>query len=387
MSAYIDYYNEKGIIPVQQEVNERHFRRRTHLYKELGCPPLTFKGKSILEIGAGTGDNAIVTSSFEPSCYTFWDGSLPGTEAVKEKIGSGKIKNATAEIMNVFSEEFESDKRVFEIVICEGASAQDNPEYFYQRVLSKINSNKGIGILTTASHLSSLPELLRKIWFLSLRDKSCSEARDIAAKIFSKHLAWLKGASRSAEDWVEDSILHPWPPKYSIDIKEILALCNEEYGGRLEFLGSSSPRFFNDFQWYKECENEGISFNQKVMKKWDTCKICVLDKRLSTNDFIKLGANLGTLVDDLETLSNEIAAQIANIYKPDMGDQLIGDIGYLTQKLEAILCDRPGLECTHESIKDFNEAMPRIIEGELLIPLQSFEQWWGRGQQYLALSY
>ena len=94
MSAFIDYYNDKGIIPVKQTINERHFRRRAHLYKELGCPPLCFRDKDLLEIGAGTGDNSVVTSSFGPLSYTFWDASKEGLNAVSEKAQKGLVKDA-----------------------------------------------------------------------------------------------------------------------------------------------------------------------------------------------------------------------------------------------------------------------------------------------------
>mgnify|MGYP001367181523 CR=1 FL=1 len=284
MPAFTDYYNKHGIIPVSQEINERHFRRRSHLYKELGCPPTSFLNNRILEIGAGTGDNSVVTSSFGPQSYTFWDGSTEAFKAINQKIEQGIIKNASVELVNVFSSEFTEDNRTFDVVICEGASAQDEPKEFYKRVLSKINRNHGIGIITTSTTLSSLPELLRKIWYIPLAGMEFENGSKTAAEIFKNHLAWLKGVSRPAIDWVNDSIMQPSPANFSIDISEILEMCNEEFEGRMEFLGSSSPRFFSDYTWYKQCSKNGIDFNKFVSEEWSRCKICLIDSRLSKQD-------------------------------------------------------------------------------------------------------
>ena len=54
------------------------------------------------------------------------------------------------------------------------------------------------------------------------KGKPFKEASALAQSVFQKHLKTLKGVSRSAEDWVNDTILHPWPGSFSIDIEEIL---------------------------------------------------------------------------------------------------------------------------------------------------------------------
>lgn len=44
---YLDYYGEKNIIPVRQDLSDldRHFRRRAALYRSLGLVPAWLKGK------------------------------------------------------------------------------------------------------------------------------------------------------------------------------------------------------------------------------------------------------------------------------------------------------------------------------------------------------
>ena len=106
MKSYIDFYEENKIIPVNQQITEGHFKRRTHLYRQLGCPPLAFTGASVLEIGAGTGDNAVVTSSFKPSSYELWDGnsnSINERQSRTKKINKEVIKPNKSENLNELS--------------------------------------------------------------------------------------------------------------------------------------------------------------------------------------------------------------------------------------------------------------------------------------------
>lgn len=74
---YIDFYESHKIIPVNQDTTDfqKHIKRRNALYYQLGLIPGLINGKSVIEFGPGTGDNAMHTSSLSPARYVLVDGN------------------------------------------------------------------------------------------------------------------------------------------------------------------------------------------------------------------------------------------------------------------------------------------------------------------------
>ena len=86
---YLDYYISNKIIPVRQDISqlESHLKRRSVLYHHLSIPPAAVRSQRVLEIGPGTGDNAIHTASLSPKAYVLVDGnpySIAATRIVPE---------------------------------------------------------------------------------------------------------------------------------------------------------------------------------------------------------------------------------------------------------------------------------------------------------------
>jgi ubiquinone/menaquinone biosynthesis C-methylase UbiE len=76
-NSFVAFYDEQGIVPVRQiDVGtNQHIARRRRLYQTLGVPLEMIHNKNVLEVGAGTGDNATVNLMFKPKMYTFLDSS------------------------------------------------------------------------------------------------------------------------------------------------------------------------------------------------------------------------------------------------------------------------------------------------------------------------
>lgn len=74
--AFVDYYNEHNISPVSQDISDikKHFERREALFRHCGIPPTLVSGKTVLEVGPGTGQNAIFTNSLKPKKFVLVDG-------------------------------------------------------------------------------------------------------------------------------------------------------------------------------------------------------------------------------------------------------------------------------------------------------------------------
>ena len=165
--SYIDYYEGKKIIPVGQTFNNIHRERRLALYKMLAITPLTFKNANVLEIGPGTGDNARVISELNPSKLSLLDGSLPSIEALKSKENK---KEFSCPIEIIYSDLYKyKTKEKFDIVICEGCSAQENPLEFFNLIFNIPTNNYAIYSLSTGDYFSVLPELLRMHWFALIK--------------------------------------------------------------------------------------------------------------------------------------------------------------------------------------------------------------------------
>ena len=83
--AFLDYYEEYKIIPVNQNITDikKHFRRRNALYRILGIPRGFVKDKSVIEFGPGPGDMALHTQSLEPKIYYLVDGNSTSIKAIE----------------------------------------------------------------------------------------------------------------------------------------------------------------------------------------------------------------------------------------------------------------------------------------------------------------
>src|SRR5437016_651290 len=85
---YIDFYESKKIIPVHQDTTdiEKHLQRRNALYYQLSLIPGWMTGRSVIEFGPGTGDNAIHTSSLSLSRYVLVDGNSESIKEVNQRV-------------------------------------------------------------------------------------------------------------------------------------------------------------------------------------------------------------------------------------------------------------------------------------------------------------
>ena len=86
VKGYLDFYEKHNVIPVNQALTPEHALRRAHLYREIGCPPNAFKNSKVLEVGPGTGDNAVITSEFGPKEFWLIDGNSASCTELNKKI-------------------------------------------------------------------------------------------------------------------------------------------------------------------------------------------------------------------------------------------------------------------------------------------------------------
>jgi ubiquinone/menaquinone biosynthesis C-methylase UbiE len=79
-ASHLAFYKAHGISPVRQDISdwERHRQRRSALYRQLGILPSYLRGRSVLEVGPGSGHNALHTAGLEPSRFVLVEGNPTG---------------------------------------------------------------------------------------------------------------------------------------------------------------------------------------------------------------------------------------------------------------------------------------------------------------------
>ena len=374
-NQFLDYYEKHNISPVSQDISnlEKHFERRNALYRQCGIPSLLIKGNSVLEIGPGTGHNALFTNSMKPAKYVLIDGNQKSIDETNNLLSTYFEDTNNCEIIKCNFDDFKSDI-LFDIVICQGTiPGQNNPHEFLKK-LSKFVKPSGILLITCVDHVSVLSETLRKIaakLILGEQNLAESEKLDILRPFFSNSLKSLKGMSRPIDDWLYDNILQPIVGKL-FSIEDAINSLENDFEAY-----STSPSFHIDWRWYKDIHGLEKNHNQLMIKDYQKNLHNFLDYRytfdpLSSKDAIELERICKAIFDISITMQNgkiqkELTLELKN---------LLEDLSTLTSVFS---------KETTESVLQFTQAVNDYSKGKpfpLELPL--FDPWFGRGQQYIS---
>ena len=383
--SYLDYYESRNIIPVSQSFNNTHRERRLALYKMLSITPLTFNNSNVLEIGPGTGDNARVISELNPRKITLLDGSLPAIEELRRKENKKEFYCPTEIIYSDLYQFKTKDK--FDIIICEGCSAQSNPREFYNLIFNIPTNNYAIYSLSTADYFSVLPELLRMHWFALIKDiDSFEDQIKLGVNLFEMDFKCLSSSSRSCSDWVKDNILHPRPLNWSFSIANLLDFIIDSKDN-LSYL-SSSPIFLTNWDWYKSQLYSSNENNLKAINLWNYLCIYTIDYRIPFE-----------LVNDYKTITKEdlnilnknflnISKNTTDIYNDLDQKEIVNKISSTIENLKESKMILEKFTQFNKTVKSMNDAISDLKNlklGKTVREKNEFSYWWGRGQQYISL--
>lgn len=250
----LDFYRAHGVSPVKQDIGDlqAHFARRAHLYRSLGLWPNSIQGKSVLEVGPGSGQNALYTLSLNPRRYVLVEPNEKGRGELE-----ATLRGRAVEINRSPIEDYASDEQ-FDVVICEGVLGLSGKSS--QEILNGIVplvACGGVLVVTCIDAISDHSEVLRRALAQRYinRKAPIREQVETLKPIFAPHLATLKGMTRSVEDWIIDNILNPASIGPTFSIPDALTALE----GRFEVLGCN-PRFLMDWRWYKEAEQGNAAF-------------------------------------------------------------------------------------------------------------------------------
>ena len=375
--AFIDYYNDKMIIPVTQDINDNDFIfKRNSLYKLLGIPLQSLNKRNILELGPGGGFNATAITNYEPSSYVFVDAAKASLIELHRKAQSGLFGSVNVEIIN--SNIFDYyDARTFDLVIIEGVIPGQTKPYEMLKHASSFVSKNGNIVTTTTTASSLLADVCRRIYRPLILNQSPSfeEQVSLAVKVFDSHLRKLGTITRPPRDWVLDNILHKWE-KNACVIFTMLDTSNT-LGSAFDFYGSS-PRFLIDDRFYKKIGRSASTSNDLLNQQFGRLTLALLDYRISFLDIICINQS-----KDIENLCTELFNLHIEIIDTNCYNKL-DDFIYCMKLIRKILTEVS--VTTALSIDDFIINFPKIVDTNIFTDLVEFSKWWGRGQQYTSFT-
>jgi SAM-dependent methyltransferase len=365
---YLDFYKEYGPQLVSRELGDRHhfFRQREALLLTLGIPPTAVKGGSVLEFGPGTGHNSLYTDSLAPARYLLVDGSPEILSASEARLSSSPFAPVEREFVVSLFDEFQTEER-FDLVIAEACIPnQVDPAGLLLKMCEFVRPG-GLMLFTTVSGASWLSEIVRRLIKIEISDDflSSEELLSILEKKLVHHFSSLGAMARSPREWMLDNLFQPLFEGKLFSLSSALEALPPEF-----VVTGTSPRFLQDWRWYKEIESSG-GRNQLID--------CYLSNVIN---FVDRGTvNLPHRIDtgrEIESLSEKVWIDIRRV---ELGEKDAEQMVYFglskLAKIFSALSPTTGLA--------LNEALKWIKEGLPDRTLEYFPSWWGRGQQHIGV--
>jgi len=265
---HLDYYLEHEISPVRQNIDNlnQHLQRRGSLYNSIGIPKILIEGKSVLEVGPGSGHNSLYVSSCNPMSYDFLEPNEMAWGHIEELYSetSKKINLVQPRIIKKKLEDFDEYEK-YDVVICEGWLGVNENERGLMQKLGGLVKSKGLLVVTLSSPIGYFSNIIRRIlsWNIVNKNKSLSENTNELIHAFGSHLNTMKDMSRFPEDWVQDTLLSP-----SIyTLSPTPAMFIEDVGDSFSIYGSY-PKINSDWRWYKSLYGSERRFNEIFLEAY-----------------------------------------------------------------------------------------------------------------------
>lgn len=375
-SSHLSFYGDNQISPVRQDIDDfaAHTRRRDALYRHLGILPAFIRGRSVVEVGPGSGHNSLHTASLAPSRYVLVEGNRRGIMDINALFAEAGGLPSWVEIVASSIECFETDEQ-FDFVFCEGLlSGVPNPEEVLDR-LSALTKEGGVMTVTCVDHLSHFSETVRRALAQRLVSPDDELGDKVAAilRMYAPHLELLQGMSRRHDDWVIDNLIHPGSIIPIINIPELVVVLAE----RFDFY-SSSPRFISDWRWYKSIVSADAGFNNGAIEQYWAQAHNLLD-----HEFILPPRAItdNQRLYDLCTTARTALQQFELTRNSSF-------IGTFVEILREITADVSGFnELAAEGLSEAAALLVKEkIDPQMVAQAKKFARLFGRGQQYISFS-
>lgn len=369
--AFLDFYDELNSVPVNQNDagSILHFTQRKALFLSLGISPLTIENRELLEIGPGSGDNALHLASWSPKSISFIDGANAAVSNIQKRIEQGDYGSNASVIQEDAS--LYTFPQQFDFVLCEGLiPGQNNPAKFLGNVLSAVKP-KGICVFTTVNSVSYLAEICRRTLLPLFKKKLIDddELLKYLVSFFEEDLNNLSGMSRNHKDWVLDNIIHTWTGKGLFSLGEAI---NSLPSG-FNILGCS-PNFLQDWRWYKESHTGNKNIMLQSYVNWSPY---LIDYRVSPKVAFEEDES-----KELLMLCDQ-AMKIHDLYRVSCLENDLDSFIEVLSSIEILISKN--IPETSLAIQNYIAAIPLLKNGKFDCDLSLFRKWFGRGQQYLSV--
>lgn len=369
MKPFTSFYDSIGFAPTRQALShaETHHERRSGLYRSLGIPGGAIRGAHVLEFGPGSGENCEAVLLHGPSRYTLVDGSTAVLNGVRERLSGVEGVSLSYALSDI---EHYSDDDEYDLVICEGVlPLQRDPKAMASHIL-RFARPGGVVVMTCFDSASGFSEVCRR--FIARKEfGELAYSPELVGRLtefFAPDLGFLPGMSRRPEDWVIDTLINPWVGEF-FSIRDALDVAR----GRAVFLGSS-PRFFQDWRWYKDPSHLDHDGSLGLIDAWlARHSYMFLDTRIMQTQSIeeeRLAA--------LPALTTRVAERIKRHIGGDEDYaplEFARDVGAIADVVVGISAD------THASLQGLIAWAESGRSGKL----EPFRSMWGRAQQFISL--
>jgi SAM-dependent methyltransferase len=376
-TSLVEFYRSHGISPVRQDISnlEAHFSRRAGLYRHLGLLPAFLRGRTVLEVGPGSGFNSLFTATLQPSRYVLLEGNPAGVADIERLFSTFPALRARIEIAPALVEDYDTDER-FDFVLCEGvlSLAGAEPTALLRKV-ARFVAPGGVLVITCADEMSHFAEMLRRLCaqlLINPGDPLSTQASTLTP-VFAPHLSSLPGMSRRHDDWVIDNLLNPASIGPYLSIPKAIAAIADTF----EFY-SVSPHFYTDWRWYKSLTPGATDYNERGAEQYWANAHNLLDYR-------RLFA--ARAPDDNQRLYEQCRAT-RDVIRQYEASRDAGIVTAIRTRLDDV--ERSVRTFSHDiadAVKSVGALVSRVPpDAGAVAADRQFGPWFGRGQQYLSFS-
>ena len=313
MTEHLDYYLGKNISPVEQDISDfgKHLDRREALYRSLGIYSNAIKGKRVLEVGPGSGQNSLHVAHSMPEELVLVEPNPKGREQIKENYRSMNLPHVEPIIDPTNFIDYKRKGEKFDIAIAECWLGRTSPGLDMLRKLLDSVTLGGVVIATASPNVGLLATTCRAALAYRLireTEMSFEEKTKTLVEAFSGHLDTLDNMSRLQLDWVQDNLLNPAVLTEVIHPIELLTLYENA-----NILGTY-PLIFESWEWYKNLYGKNLNRDRVwTQQYWE-----------KSHNFLDINTISGPKNPDsnrlLETTSRSLSERVIKIREHESPD-------------------------------------------------------------------
>jgi SAM-dependent methyltransferase len=374
-TSLVEFYRRHKVSPVRQDIRDlrSHFERRESLYRHLGILPSFVRGRTVLEIGPGSGYNSLYTASLKPARYVLVEGNPSGVDGIKALGSQYPELAAGTEVVPALLEDY-GGTETFDFVLCEGMlplAGVPNPGDLLRQV-ARFVAPGGVLVITCVDNVSYCPETLRRLFAQLLIDPTAELDAQVRmlTPIFSRHLALLPGVSRRADDWVLDNLLNPASIGKLLPIPEAVSILADEFD-----MYSSSPHFVTDWRWSKSIVGANRDFNRRTIDQY----------WLNMHNFFDHSRVLAPRSETANRRLDELCGRARDSIRAFEESRHLSSLTDIQAALEEIVRSTgdfsPPLA---EALAEARALLRPQPDPQALAESKKFGSLFGRGQQYLS---